>query len=161
MSTATDSSPPSPPPAPASPGRRRTRLRLAAVIAVALAAVGVLAASGLDENLVFYRTPTELMRGGTPDGERVRLGGLVVDGSVEKDRGVVRFTLTDGVTDVPVVYTGRLVGVFQPGQNALVEGTLGPQGVFHGERLMVKHSNSYRGPDGQTYTPPPTGGENQ
>lgn len=160
MSAATGA-PPSPPAAPPSSGRRRTRLRLAAVIAVALAAVGVLAASGLDENLVFYRTPTELMRDGAPDGGRVRLGGLVVEGSIDKGQGVVRFTLTDGVTDVPVVYTGRLVGVFQPGQNALVEGTLDPQGVFHGERLMVKHSNTYRGPDGKTYTPPPPGGENQ
>lgn len=136
-------------------GRRppRTRLRLAVVIAVALAAVGALAASGLGRDVVFYRTPAELAGDESLVGERIRLGGVVDPGSIEKGEGVVRFTLTGGA-QVPVVYTGRLVGVFQEGQGALVEGAMGEDGVFRGDYLMVRHDNTYQGSDGTTYTPP-------
>lgn len=147
-------------PAGTAPRRRfGTRLRLAVVVAVALAAVGVLAVSRLDETLVYYRTPTELMDDPGLTGERVRLGGLVQPDSLRKDADPVTFTVTDGTTELPVVFTGSLGGIFQDGQNALVEGSLGPDGVFRGDQLMVKHSENYQAPDGETYTPPPLNGD--
>ncbi|MGH8774383.1 MAG: cytochrome c maturation protein CcmE [Jiangellaceae bacterium] len=141
--------------------RRRggTRVRLAVLVVVALAGIGVLAVSRLDETLVYYRTPTELVNDAGLTGERVRLGGLVQPDGLDKDADEVTFTLTDGTTEVPVVFTGSLGGVFQAGQNALVEGTLGEDGVFRGDQLMVKHTETYQGPDSQAYTPPPLGGE--
>lgn len=136
-------------------GRRvGMRWRLAAVVAVVLAGVGLLAASGLQGTLVYYRTPTELVTNPALGAERVRLGGLVLPGSVQRAPGVVRFTLSDGANDVRVAYTGPLVGVFQAGQGALVDGTYGADRVFRADALMVKHNNTYRGPDGKTYTPP-------
>ncbi|GAA1439341.1 cytochrome c maturation protein CcmE [Nocardiopsis tropica] len=133
--------------------RPRTRLRLAVVVVAALAAVGALAASGLGRDVVFYRTPEELVGDDSLVGERVRLGGVVAPGSIDEGEGVIRFTLTDGA-DVPVLYTGSLVGVFQEGQGALVEGSLDEDGVFRGDLLMVRHDNTYEGSDGTTYTPP-------
>lgn len=137
--------------------RRRGRLRVAVVVMVVLAGVGILAASGLQRSLVFYRTPTELMRDPGLVDARVRLGGLVQPGTLSRGDGVASFRITDGVTAVPVVFTGKLVGVFRDGQNALVEGRLGPGGVFRGDVLMVKHSDSYRAPDGRPYQPPQVG----
>lgn len=127
--------------------RPRTRLRLALVIVVVLAGVGVLAVSGLGESLVFYRSPTELATDPALVGQRVRVGGEVAPGSVREDPDGVSFTLSDGTTDLPVVYRGTVPGVFQAGEGALVEGVLGADGVFRGERLMVKHSEDYRAPD--------------
>ncbi|SEK68815.1 cytochrome c-type biogenesis protein CcmE [Blastococcus sp. DSM 46786] len=127
-------------------GRRRLPLRLLAVAGVVLVGVGILAAAGLQGSLVYYRTPTELLADASLQGDRVRLGGLVVQGSVERTGEGVRFELTDGVTDVAVVNSGQPRGVFQEGQGAVVEGRLGEDGVFRSDVLLVKHDNEYRAP---------------
>jgi cytochrome c-type biogenesis protein CcmE len=132
------------------------RARLAVVGVVAVAALGVVAASGLDDSLVYYRTPSELSGQPTSPGERLRLGGMVQPGSVSQggqDGQVVRFVLTDGAADVPVAHRGDPPGVFQEGQGALVEGTFDDDGTFRSDFLVVKHSNEYRGPDGEAYEP--------
>lgn len=125
------------------PRPRGVRLRLATVGVAAIGLLGVLAASGLGDSLVYYKTPTELAQTPALDGHRVRLGGLVRTGTVVKTPGGIAFTLTDGVTDVRVVNTGTPAGVFQAGQGALVEGQAGPDGVFRSDTLIVKHSNEY------------------
>jgi cytochrome c-type biogenesis protein CcmE len=126
--------------------RRRLRLRLLLVAAVVLAAVGVLAVAGLSGSLVYYKTTSELLSDHGLVGHRVRLGGLVVRGSVHRTADGVRFELTDGVDEVPVVNTGQPRGVFRDGQGAVVEGVLGRDGVFRSDVLLVKHSNSYEPP---------------
>jgi cytochrome c-type biogenesis protein CcmE len=126
--------------------RRRLRLRLLLVAAVVLAAVGVLAFAGLSGSLVYYKTTSELLADHGLVGHRVRLGGLVVHGSVHRTAGGVRFELTDGVDEIPVVNTGEPRGVFRDGQGAVVEGVLGRDGVFRSDVLLVKHSNSYAPP---------------
>lgn len=117
--------------------------RILVVALVAIAAVGGLAASGFDDSLVYYRTPTEL-RAAPPSDERLRLGGMVVRGSVVADGDSVRFMLTDGASNVAVVHSGGPQGVFREGQGALVEGSVGADGVFRSDLLMVKHDNEYR-----------------
>ena len=141
-------------PSPRAGGRR---WRLAVVVAVTLGAVAVLALAGLNHTLVYYRTPTELVTDHRLVGKQVRVGGLVQPGSLHRDGQTVTFTLTDGATDLPVRFTGAINGVFAPGRDALIDGRLTPTGVFDGDELMVKHDNSYRGPDGKPYTPPPVG----
>ncbi|CAN5128571.1 N/A [soil metagenome] len=131
----------------------RPRTRLAVVGLVSVAALGVLAASGLQDSLVYYRTPSEVATGERKTARRVRLGGLVQPGSVREDAGSVRFVLTDGVADVAVLHRGDPPGVFQEGQGALVEGTFDGR-LFRSNFLVVKHSNEYRGPGGDTYRPP-------
>jgi cytochrome c-type biogenesis protein CcmE len=133
--------------------RRRLRLRLLLVAAVALAAVGVLAFAGLSGSLVYYKTTSELLSDSGLVGHRVRLGGLVVKGSVHRTAAGVRFELTDGVDEVPVVNTGQPRGVFRDGQGAVVEGVLGRDGVFRSDVLLVKHSNSYEPPANGTGRP--------
>jgi cytochrome c-type biogenesis protein CcmE len=134
------------------------RLRLLLVAAVVLAAVGVLAFAGLSGSLVYYKTTSELLSDHGLVGHRVRLGGLVVQGSVHRTAGGVRFELTDGVDEVPVVNTGQPRGVFRDGQGAVVEGVLGRDGVFRSDVLLVKHSNSYEPPANGTGRPAEDGG---
>lgn len=132
---------------------RPVPLRLLLVALVALGAVGVLAVAGLQGSLVYYRTTSELVADPGLQGQRLRLGGLVIEGSVETTPDGVRFALTDGVQDVPVVNTGSPRGVFQEGQGAVVEGVLGEDGVFRSDVLMVKHDNEYRPPEDGTGRP--------
>jgi cytochrome c-type biogenesis protein CcmE len=133
--------------------RRRVPVRLLLVAGIVLLAVGVLAVAGLQGSLVYYRTTTELLADPSLQGDRLRLGGLVVERSVETTADGVRFELTDGVTDVPVVNTGQPRGVFQEGQGAVVEGVLGADGVFRSDVLLVKHDNEYRAPAGGSGRP--------
>jgi cytochrome c-type biogenesis protein CcmE len=138
--------------------RRRVPVRLLLVAGIVLVAVGVLALAGLQGSLVYYRTSSELLADPALEGQRLRLGGLVLEGSVETTADGVRFALTDGVTDVPVVNAGQPRGVFQEGQGAVVEGVLGADGVFRSDVLLVKHDNEYRAPVDGTGRPAEDGG---
>lgn len=131
---------------PADRQRRRLRIRLLVLAVVVLAGIGVLAFAGLSGSLVYYKTTSELLADPGLQGHRVRLGGLVVSGSVHKSAAGVGFELTDGVHEVPVVNTGQPKGVFRDGQGAVVEGVLGHDGVFRSDVLLVKHSNQYEPP---------------
>lgn len=115
------------------------------VASAALVAGGVVAYKALDDGLVYYRTPQELAASSQALSGRLRVGGLVVEGSVLAVPGGVAFTLTDGVSDLRVVHTGAVSPVFAAGQGAVVEGRLDGR-VFRSDRLMVKHSNEYRPP---------------
>jgi cytochrome c-type biogenesis protein CcmE len=139
--------------APPARTRRTLPVRLLLLAVVTLAAVAVLAVAGLSGSLVYYRTPSELVSDPGLVGHRVRVGGLVVVGSVQRTAGGVRFELTDGVQEVPVVNAGQPRGVFREGQGAVVEGVLGRDGVFRSDVLLVKHSNEYEPPAGGTGRP--------
>lgn len=123
-----------------------SRIRLLAVAGVAVAALGILAASGLGDSLVYYQTPSEV-GADTPADATIRLGGLVRTGSVQPAGDGIRFVLTDGAANVEVLHRSEVRGVFQEGQGALVEGRLGPDGVFRSELVMVRHDNEYRAVD--------------
>jgi cytochrome c-type biogenesis protein CcmE len=133
------------------------RWRLALIVVLVLAAIAVLATAGLNQTLIYYRTPTELVDDRGLVGRHVRVGGLVAPNSLRRTGHTVRFTLTDGATDLPVKFTGAVNGVFAPGRNALVDGRLTPGGTFDGNELMVKHDDSYGGPSGRPYMPRPVG----
>lgn len=145
-------------------GRRGARFALlAAVMLVVLAGLGAYGMAG-DDTVVYYQTPSELADDPPPPEAPVRLGGLVVEGSVERRGERVRFVLTDGVADIDVVHDGQVRGVFQEGQGALVEGRATGDGVFRSELLMVQHDNTYQaddaGSDGERYEAEPgDGGE--
>jgi cytochrome c-type biogenesis protein CcmE len=88
-----------------------------AVLALILvAAVGILIAAGLRDTLTFYRTPSEVRDNSYPTGERFRLGGQVVPGSMRSDPGGVRFDLTDGSARVTVVTGASLPGAVRRGR---------------------------------------------
>ncbi|WP_346619889.1 cytochrome c maturation protein CcmE [Blastococcus montanus] len=124
--------------------RRALSLRLLVVVGAVAAALALLGVSGLADTLVYYRTPAEVLAEVPAEDERLRLGGLVQAGSLERVGPEARFTVTDGVASVPVVYLGALPAVFAEGQGAVVEGRLGSDGVFVGDLVLVKHSNEYQ-----------------
>ena len=128
------------------PALGQTKFRAAAVVVVAVAGLGVLSLSGMEESLVYYKTPTEVVQGPPDASERVRLGGLVVPGSVRRSGDTVHLVLTDGVNDVRVVHEGALPEIFEEGQGAVVEGHFDDRSRLVSDRLMVKHSNEYEPP---------------
>lgn len=114
------------------------------LVAASLALAGIAGFAG-EDGLVYYRTPTEVAHSATRT-DPVRVGGLVLVGSVEQSDTESTLLLSDGATEITVVYPGRLPAVVQEGQGAVVEGTWRPDGVLQGEELLLRHSNEYRAP---------------
>ena len=131
--------------------RDRNRRRLIALLALLIAGgvLAYLAFGGIGENLVYYWSPTELIKAGDGAvGASVRLGGLVAPGSIERhpDGLTMRFAVTDGEQQVSVRCHSVPPAMFREGIGVVVEGTLASDGHFETERLLVKHDNEYRAP---------------
>ncbi len=125
--------------------RKRKRLL---VVLLGLGLLGT--ASGLvlfafNDNLVFFMSPSDLVTKGAPETRRLRLGGLVENGSVvrQADGRTIDFKVTDGSKDVPVVFSGVLPDLFREGQGVVVEGALGKSGIFKADTVLAKHDERY------------------
>ncbi len=125
--------------------RKRKRLYLVLGGVGTLAVVSGLVLSAMSDNLVFFYSPSELHAKDVPDGRRVRIGGLVENGSVthEADGGTIEFRVTDGREDVPVTYKGPIPDLFREGQGVVVEGALEPDGNFLAAEVLAKHDENY------------------
>ena len=122
---------------------------IVAGVMVIAAAFAYLLYGGLDRNVVYFLTPQELAaKGASGMDVPVRLGGLVKAGSIHWDEGTrdLRFTVTDGKSDIRVHSTGVPPQMFRDGMGVVVEGRYRPDGVFASSNLIVKHSNEYRPP---------------
>ncbi|MFQ5764512.1 MAG: cytochrome c maturation protein CcmE [Rhodospirillales bacterium] len=128
---------------------KRKHKRLTFVV-VAMGLLGVAASlvlSAFEENIVFFYSPTDVAEKKIDDGRRIRIGGLVVEGSVEKKAGaVVTFRVTDMTTVIPVRYKGLLPDLFREGQGVVAEGRL-EAGVFAADEVLAKHDETYMPPE--------------
>lgn len=116
-------------------------------ILIILAALTILLRGGIEKNIVYFVTPSELKaKGVQATGNPVRLGGMVKTGTVKFDSGVLTFLITDAHESVPVVTTKTPPQMFQEGVGVVVEGALKANGNFEADRLMIKHGNEYRPP---------------
>jgi cytochrome c-type biogenesis protein CcmE len=124
--------------------RKQRRLVL---IGASLAVLGLAAAlvlSALRESIVFFNSPTDVVEKHVGPGTRIRLGGLVKPGSIERgDNLAVRFEVTDGNRAIKVAYQGILPDLFREGQGVVTEGVLDPAGVFKADAVLAKHDETY------------------
>ncbi len=121
-------------------------------IALSLAGLGVAVAlvlNAFQNNLVFFFSPSQVMRGEAPVDRTFRIGGMVEEGSVkrEADGLTVRFVVTDTAHTVPVVYKGVLPDLFKEGKGVVAEGRLGPDGLFTATQVLAKHDENYMPPE--------------
>jgi cytochrome c-type biogenesis protein CcmE len=127
-------------------GLRPTQWRLLACLFVVVAALGWVAIRGLTGNLVYYLTPTDISHHKADVNQRIRLGGFVVPGSVGHAGQLLKFTVTDGTKSMTVIDTGSVPELFKAGQGVVVEGSLGRDGRFHSDTLLIKHNGDYQPP---------------
>lgn len=127
------------------PKRRRLWMLIGSLSVLGAAAALVLTA--LNDNLVFFYSPTQLAEKNIAPDRRFRLGGLVEEGSVKKEGQIVRFTVTDTNKTVKVVYSGILPDLFREGQGVIAEGSLGADGVFSAREILAKHDENYMPPE--------------
>jgi cytochrome c-type biogenesis protein CcmE len=113
-----------------------------------MAALGVAAGliiSAFDANLVYFFSPTELQAKVVRPDQRIRIGGLVEEGSLTKeaDGVTVRFRVTDLTATLPVSYKGILPDLFREGQGVVAEGQMRADGTFEAREVLAKHDENY------------------
>jgi len=123
--------------------RKRQRLYMVLAGMVLLSGAVALVLAALDENLSYFYDPSNISE--APPGRSIRLGGLVEEGSVERqaDGLTVTFRVTDMANSIDVTYKGLLPDLFREGQGVITQGTLGPDRVFVAREVLAKHDETY------------------
>jgi cytochrome c-type biogenesis protein CcmE len=131
--------------------RKRKRLYLLLLCGLGLGSATALVLTAFQDNLVFFRSPSDIARQAPAPDRAFRLGGLVQQGSVtrgtEAGRPSARFVVTDGAHQVPVTYVGLLPDLFREGQGVVTLGKLGPDGVFRASEVLARHDETYMPPE--------------
>lgn len=122
--------------------QKRLAVILGGLAILAIAAGLVLYA--LRDTIVFFYTPSEAAEKNVQPGTRLRLGGMVEQGSVSRTGGTtVTFVVTDTIKTLKVSYTGQLPDLFREGQGVVAEGALDANGVFVADTVLAKHDENY------------------
>ena len=126
---------------------RRKVLILAVVFGVAVATV--LGLTAFEENLLYYHSPTDVKAGKAPTQHTIRVGGLVVDGSVNRapDSLKIQFDVTDNTESMSIEYTGILPDLFREGQGIVAIGRIQDDGRFVAQEVLAKHDENYMPPE--------------
>ena len=130
------------------PVRKKRLLIVLAILAGVGIAVG-LALSALQQNINLFYTPTQIAAGEAPQGTRIRAGGMVKKGSLERsaDSLDVRFVVTDFAKEVTIHYRGILPDLFREGQGIVALGKLDGAGVLVADEVLAKHDEKYMPPE--------------
>ncbi|MBK1726267.1 cytochrome c maturation protein CcmE [Halorhodospira neutriphila] len=125
--------------------QRHKRLTLVLGILAGASVATALVLNAFSENLTFFITPSEVQAKSELPDRHFRIGGIVKEGSIERqgESTQVVFKVTDLEADVPVRFDGVLPDLFQEGEGVVVEGHLGPGGVFEADNVMARHDADY------------------
>ena len=127
--------------------RRHKRIAFILVSLGALSIAAFLVANAFRNNLVFFFSPTQVAAKEAPIDRTFRIGGLVQEGTLQRDGLTVRFVVTDTAASIPVVYKGILPDLFKEGRGCVAQGKIGADGVFQAEQVLAKHDENYMPPE--------------
>ena len=127
---------------------RHKRLLLILAGLAVLGAVAALVLNAFQSNLVFFFSPTQVAAGEAPKGKPFRIGGMVKDGTIQReaDGVTLRFVITDTEKDIVVAYKGILPDLFKEGKGVVAQGQL-KDGVFEAREVLAKHDENYMPPE--------------
>ena len=153
--TTTDTAAPPPTPTGATPRSRRKRRAIIAAVVCALAIIAIVVlAITLSQNVVFFRTVSEAVeQRSSEQGDRLRVAGAVVPGTIAETRDGVRFDITDGKATIPIVHEGDAPGLFKDGAPVVCEGRWSKGAAFDSDRILIKHGSEYKPPKVETTGP--------
>jgi len=130
---------------------RPRRQRMVAV-GLVVAGVGVavfFALQAFQENLLYFYSPTQIAGGEAPSDRAIRVGGLVVNGSLQREAGTlnVNFVVTDLENSMPIYHSGILPDLFREGQGIIARGQFNQNGEFVADEVLAKHDENYMPPE--------------
>ena len=134
--------------------KRHNRMMLVGLLVSGVFLAGYLGIKAFSENLLYFYTPSDIMNGKSPKDKSFRVGGLVEDGSVERDGMLVKFSVTDNLESIEVSYEGILPDLFREGQGVVASGSLINKCVrwtcintFNATQVLAKHDENYMPPE--------------
>ena len=127
---------------------KHQRLVLIILAAVAMIGAVVLAMWGLQDRAAYFVTPSDIATNKVSADKAMRLGGMVVKGSLKRDPDgiTIRFVVSDGKAETPVVFRGITPDLFREGSGVVAEGRLDPNGLFVADNILAKHDERYMPP---------------
>ena len=130
---------------------RRKRMITVIALLVGMGITAVLLITAFKQNLLYFYTPTQIANGEASVDKGIRVGGLVMDGSLKRTKGTldISFLVTDKVNQIPVKYTGILPDLFREGQGIVARGKMDANGNFVAEEILAKHDENYMPPEAQ------------
>jgi len=128
---------------------RKKRIAIVFLIIIGMSIAAALILTAFEKNLLYFYSPTQIAAGEAPEVRAFRVGGLVLEGSVERDAESldVQFVLTDTINQVTVAYDGILPDLFREGQGMVANGRLDDHGIFQAEEVLAKHDENYMPPE--------------
>lgn len=134
--------------------KRHNRMMLVGLLVSGVFLAGYLGIKAFSENLLYFYTPSDIMTGKAPKDKSFRVGGLVEDGSIERDGMLVKFSVTDNLESIEVSYEGILPDLFREGQGVVASGSLINKCVrwtcintFNATQVLAKHDENYMPPE--------------
>ena len=128
---------------------RNKRFMFITIGLVGLAVAAALVLNALNSNIAFFYSPTDVKANKAPKDKTFRVGGMVVEKSLQRENDglTVHFDVTDTLETVRVTYKGILPDLFQEGQGVIAQGKLNGQGQFMATEVLAKHDESYMAPE--------------
>jgi len=128
--------------------KTRTRIFLATFLLLALIVVVIVVLKSLEENVVYFFSPTELHnKEDISFNKKIRVGGLVKDGSIINNQTSINFIVTDLNNEIIVSYKGSLPNLFSEGKGVVAEGKLKDKKYFIADKILAKHDENYMPPE--------------
>ena len=128
---------------------RQQRMIFIGVVCAGMLVSAAFLFRALNENLLYYYSPTQVVDGEAPAERRFRLGGLVAEDSLEQTPGAVQinFLVTDYAHSIPVEFHKIPPDLFQEGKGVVVHGTMNADGLFTADKVVAKHDENYMSPE--------------
>ena len=101
----------------------------------------------LEENVVYFLSPTEIKNLNETTAEKIRVGGMVKDQSIKINSDKINFIITDFKNEINVTYSGIVPNLFQEGKGVVAEGILRDKNYFKAEKILAKHDENYIPPE--------------
>ncbi len=129
--------------------KRTLRIYFISLMLVLLSVLFFMFIKTFNDNLLFYRSPSQITETEFPKNYVFRVGGVVLDGTLVKSKNSmnVKFSITDYEQNLNISYTGILPDLFREGQGVVIRGSLGDDGVFYAEEVLAKHDETYMPPE--------------
>ena len=128
---------------------RKVRLRIffVSIIFVVLSLSVFLILKSLEENVVYFKSPTEIKTLGEIEKRKIRIGGMVKKSSIFVEEKELKFIVTDFKNEINVIYSGVIPNLFAEGKGVVAEGFLKDRSVFLATKILAKHDENYMPPE--------------
>ena len=128
---------------------RKVRLRLlfVVIILITLILTVFLVLKSLEENVVYFQSPSEINISSELDKKKIRIGGMVKKNSISFSSNEVNFIITDFKNEINVIYKGAIPNLFEEEKGVVAEGFLKDRNFFMATKILAKHDENYMPPE--------------